>query len=94
MADFDPFANQGGPAAWDPDNAHAAKKSADDFVRRLAATDDDATEHDAAGNDEPGDDAPNPTSGETTESSSAADGHLIGELRSEFGDDPDTADQG
>lgn len=37
MADFDPFANQGGPAAWDPEHAGDAKKHSDELLRRLAA---------------------------------------------------------
>jgi hypothetical protein len=41
MADFDPFANQGGPAAWDPEHAGDAKKHADELLRRLAATEDE-----------------------------------------------------
>ncbi len=41
MADFDPFANQGGPAAWDPDHAGDARKQADELLRRLAEDDDD-----------------------------------------------------
>ncbi|GAA3728808.1 hypothetical protein GCM10022239_01940 [Leifsonia bigeumensis] len=41
MADFDPFANQGGPAAWDPEHAGDAKKHSDELLRRLAATEDE-----------------------------------------------------
>ncbi len=41
MADFDPFENQGGAAAWDPEHAGDAKKQADELLRRLAADDDD-----------------------------------------------------
>lgn len=41
MADFDPFANQGGPAAWDPEHASDAKKHSDELLRRLAATEDE-----------------------------------------------------
>ena len=37
MADFDPFANQGGPAAWDPEHASDVKKQAEELHRRLAA---------------------------------------------------------
>lgn len=37
MADFDPFANQGGPAAWDPEHSSDVKKQADELNRRLAA---------------------------------------------------------
>ena len=41
MADFDPFANQGGAAAWDPEHAGDSKKQADELLRRLAADDGD-----------------------------------------------------
>jgi hypothetical protein len=41
MADFDPFANQGGAAAWDPEHAGDARKQSDELLRRLAANDDD-----------------------------------------------------
>lgn len=37
MADFDPFANQGGPVAWDPEHSADAKKQAEELSRRLAA---------------------------------------------------------
>ena len=37
MADFDPFANQGGPAAWDPEHASDVKKQAEELSRRIAA---------------------------------------------------------
>lgn len=36
MADFDPFANQGGPAAWDPEHADDSKKQADDLLKKLS----------------------------------------------------------
>lgn len=41
MADFDPFENQGGPLAWDPDHAGDARKQTDELLRRLAATADE-----------------------------------------------------
>lgn len=41
MAEFDPFANQGGPVAWDPEHAKDAKKQAEELSRRLAADDED-----------------------------------------------------
>lgn len=41
MADFDPFANQGGPAAWDPEHSTDVKKQAEELNRRLAADSDD-----------------------------------------------------
>ncbi len=41
MADFDPFANQGGAAAWDPEQAGAARKQADELLKRLAAEGDE-----------------------------------------------------
>lgn len=41
MADFDPFANQGGPAAWDPEHSTDVKKQADELNRRLAADNED-----------------------------------------------------
>lgn len=37
MADFDPFANQGGQAAWDPEHSADVKKQAEELSRRLAA---------------------------------------------------------
>ncbi|MEO7349175.1 MAG: hypothetical protein ABIW32_04870 [Terrimesophilobacter sp.] len=37
MADFDPFANQGGPVAWDPEHSTDAKKQAEVLRSRLAA---------------------------------------------------------
>lgn len=37
MADFDPFENQGGPVAWDPEHSADAKKQAEELSRRLAA---------------------------------------------------------
>lgn len=40
MADFDPFENQGGPAAWDPEHADDSKKKADDLLKKLADEDD------------------------------------------------------
>lgn len=39
MAGFDPFANQGGPAAWDPDHRDDSRELAD---RLLDQVDDDA----------------------------------------------------
>lgn len=36
MADFDPFANQGGPAAWDPEHADDSKAQADALLKKLA----------------------------------------------------------
>ncbi len=39
MADFDPFANQGGPAGWDPEHAGDAKKHSEELNRRLANAD-------------------------------------------------------
>lgn len=41
MADFDPFANQGGPVAWDPEHSTDAKKQAEELNRRLAADSDE-----------------------------------------------------
>ncbi|MEO6941597.1 MAG: hypothetical protein ABI238_00310 [Terrimesophilobacter sp.] len=41
MADFDPFANQGGQAAWDPEHADDSKKLAADLMKKLAAEEDD-----------------------------------------------------
>ncbi len=41
MADFDPFANQGGAAAWDPEHAGDTRKQADELLKRLAAQDDE-----------------------------------------------------
>jgi hypothetical protein len=46
VADFDPFANQGGPAAWDPEHAGDAKQHAEELVRALA---DDETDEPGAG---------------------------------------------
>ena len=42
MADFDPFANQGGQAAWDPEHAADVKKQAEELSRRLAADTDES----------------------------------------------------
>lgn len=39
MAGFDPFANQGGPVAWDPDHRDDSRETAD----RLLDAVDDAT---------------------------------------------------
>ena len=36
MADFDPFANQGGPAAWDPEHTDDSKAQADALLKKLA----------------------------------------------------------
>lgn len=33
MADFDPFANQGGPAAWDPEHSDDSRKRADELLK-------------------------------------------------------------
>lgn len=33
MADFDPFANQGGPAAWDPEHSDDSKRRADELLK-------------------------------------------------------------
>lgn len=41
MADFDPFANQGGPAAWDPEHAGDPKKHSDELRRRIVESGDD-----------------------------------------------------
>lgn len=41
MADFDPFANQGGPAAWDPEHADDSKKRAEELLKRLADDEED-----------------------------------------------------
>lgn len=43
MADFDPFANQGGPVAWDPEHATDVKKQAAELSRRIAADDEEDT---------------------------------------------------
>ena len=37
MADFDPFANQGGQVAWDPEHSADVKKQAEELGRRIAA---------------------------------------------------------
>lgn len=42
MADFDPFANQGGQVAWDPQHAADVKKQAEELSRRLAADTEDS----------------------------------------------------
>lgn len=39
MAGFDPFANQGGPAAWDPDHHDNSREIADRLLNEV----DDAT---------------------------------------------------
>lgn len=39
MAGFDPFANQGGPAAWDPDHRDDSRERADQLLDQV----DDAT---------------------------------------------------
>jgi|GEM_PF-5404379 len=41
MADFDPFANQGGPAAWDPEHSNDAKKFAAELLAQLAQSEDE-----------------------------------------------------
>lgn len=63
MANFDPFANQGGPAAWDPEHASDVKKQAEELNRRLAADLEASwnepstfSEHDAGGSDGEGTD--------------------------------------
>jgi len=43
MARFDPYANQGGPAAWDPQHRDNSRELAD---RLLGEVDDDAVESD------------------------------------------------
>lgn len=35
MADFDPFANQGGPAAWDPEHTDDSKKQAEELLKKV-----------------------------------------------------------
>lgn len=35
MADFDPFANQGGPAAWDPEHDDDSRAKAEELLRGL-----------------------------------------------------------
>lgn len=35
MADFDPFANQGGPVAWDPEHADDSKAKADELLKKV-----------------------------------------------------------
>lgn len=42
MADFDPFTNQGGQAAWDPEHSADVKKQAEELSRRLAADTDES----------------------------------------------------
>ncbi len=71
MADFDPFANQGGPAAWDPEHASDVKKQAEELNRRLAADldesgndpspFDDGADEDRADEDGAGDDSADDT---------------------------------
>jgi hypothetical protein len=34
VADFDPFANQGGPAAWDPEHSDDSRQKADELLRK------------------------------------------------------------
>ncbi len=41
MADFDPFANQGGPAAWDPEHSDDSKKFAAELLEKLTETEDE-----------------------------------------------------
>ena len=41
MADFDPFANQGGPAAWDPEHGDDSKKLTEELLKKLDETDDE-----------------------------------------------------
>lgn len=60
MADFDPFANQGGPAAWDPEHTDDSKKRAEELLKRLA--DDEpgsgpSTYADEGSDDEPDDES-------------------------------------
>ena len=35
MADFDPFANQGGPVAWDPEHDDDSRAKAEELLRGL-----------------------------------------------------------
>lgn len=60
MADFDPFANQGGPVAWDPEHSADAKKQAEELSRRLAADTDESgsgpSSYSGDENDDQGDD--------------------------------------
>lgn len=35
MADFDPFANQGGPAAWDPEHTDDSKAKTDELLKKV-----------------------------------------------------------
>lgn len=39
MADFDPFANQGGPAAWDPEHHDDSEKLTEEFLKKLRQAD-------------------------------------------------------
>lgn len=48
MATFDPFANQGGAAAWDPDHADDSRAIADDLFADL---DDDSWPEDVSDDD-------------------------------------------
>ena len=41
MADFDPFANQGGPVGWDPEHDDDSKKLADELLKKLTDSDDE-----------------------------------------------------
>lgn len=41
MADFDPFENQGGAAAFDPDQAAEVKKLAEKLLAELAGQEDE-----------------------------------------------------
>ncbi len=38
MAGFDPFANQGGPVAWDPEHPDHSKEVADELLARVEDT--------------------------------------------------------
>lgn len=37
MAEFDPYANQGGPAAWDPQHRDDSRELADRLLREVDA---------------------------------------------------------
>ena len=51
MADFDPFANQGGPAAWDPEHEDDSKKQADELLNNLSEDSEPGTEPGDLGGD-------------------------------------------
>ncbi len=56
MADFDPFANQGGQAAWDPEHSTDVKKQAEELSRRLAADTDETGNPPSSFSDDDADD--------------------------------------